>query len=484
MHLVQERVNSYDEVLAGGVALFAASESVTREEWTAFAATLDVSARYPGLVGLGVIYRVNEADRGLFEAHQQSAIPEFVIHPVPGGQSGSEAFALTYLEPEAPFRYALGLDLASEDLRRFAAERSRDSGRTAISDPIIFTGGTGEDGFLMLKPFYAKGADVSTVEGRRSALLGWVYAPFHTADFFAGILGGGTPEITTFIFKGDTADPAQLAYGTGQGVAPGGHRFSDVRPMPLKGQLFTIAFGRSPAFAGEGKSTARLIYLFGTIASSLLGFASWLVLSSRTRAMKLAAEATLELEEAMEALRANAFVLEEQAMSLDALRLEAEFLARHDALTGVLNRRAWWEEAASMEPRSLVLFDVDHFKRVNDEFGHSAGDVVLAEVARRLVTAAAPGVVGRLGGEEFGVLFQEATPLVAETMDELVSSMAFTMDTAAGAVRVSVSAGLAPVSSAASFSAAYEAADAALYEAKASGRRTWRPAGGPAAAAA
>jgi diguanylate cyclase (GGDEF)-like protein len=102
------------------------------------------------------------------------------------------------------------------------------------------------------------------------------------------------------------------------------------------------------------------------------------------------------------------------------LAREAELtrLAHRDGLTGLLNRRAFdarlHEEAERLaargRPLGLVLIDLDHFKRVNDEHGHPAGDQVLAEAARRIESVARTAdSVGRLGGEEFGWLLPDAT---------------------------------------------------------------------------
>ena len=83
---------------------------------------------------------------------------------------------------------------------------------------------------------------------------------------------------------------------------------------------------------------------------------------------------------------------------------ELERQARVDDLTGLLNRRHWMatvrRAVADREPGSVLICDIDHFKAVNDGYGHATGDLVLTEVARRL---AAQGVAGRLGGDEFAV---------------------------------------------------------------------------------
>ena len=87
--------------------------------------------------------------------------------------------------------------------------------------------------------------------------------------------------------------------------------------------------------------------------------------------------------------------------------------ARHDALTGVLNRHGLDEVLAELaDPSTVVVFiDLDRFKPVNDEFGYDAGDAVLVEVARRLAAVAQPGdVVGRFGGDEFVVVCHGVAP--------------------------------------------------------------------------
>lgn len=104
-------------------------------------------------------------------------------------------------------------------------------------------------------------------------------------------------------------------------------------------------------------------------------------------------------------------------LALRAAKREVEALARRDSLTGLANRRAW-EEQCPIElerarrdgsPLSVVLFDLDGFKQVNDTQGHAAGDAILREIGERwppLVRA--PDVLARLGGDEFGLLMTNA----------------------------------------------------------------------------
>jgi diguanylate cyclase (GGDEF)-like protein/PAS domain S-box-containing protein len=186
-----------------------------------------------------------------------------------------------------------------------------------------------------------------------------------------------------------------------------------------------------------------------------------------------------EMEETMEVLRANAIALEEQAQELDRLRVEAEYLANHDALTGVLNRRAWFHQAALHMPNAIAIFDIDFFKKINDTYGHPAGDVVLREVARRLDAAVGDaGMVGRIGGEEFAVFFTVPAGEAKEAAMRCIGEVAREPVGIGGGLelRVTLSGGFAPWRDPPegrpldALSATYEAADRALYRAKEAGR--------------
>jgi len=159
------------------------------------------------------------------------------------------------------------------------------------------------------------------------------------------------------------------------------------------------------------------------------------------------------------------------------------FQATHDALTGWWNRGALFEllaaevERAQRKTTSLSLFmiDLDRFKRVNDEFGHLAGDATLRAVAQQLAAAVRPyDVIGRYGGEEFIVAAAELEAdhpyHFAERLRLAVSSTPIRTENAE--VRVTVSIGVATALPHLDISVEkmIQAADAALYHAKRDGR--------------
>lgn len=166
--------------------------------------------------------------------------------------------------------------------------------------------------------------------------------------------------------------------------------------------------------------------------------------------------------------------------------LRSEHLARHDPLTGVANRRRLDAEltaairvAGAGPPFALHLLDVDGLKAVNDRWGHAAGDVLLAAVARALSSSVRAGdVVGRLGGDEFAVIQRDATPetagVLAARMHEAVAVPVSLRDGTRIVPRVSVGTGLYGVDGTTA-AGLLDAADGRLYRDK-PGRAGIRPA--------
>lgn len=168
------------------------------------------------------------------------------------------------------------------------------------------------------------------------------------------------------------------------------------------------------------------------------------------------------------------YLLRERRLA-EALVDQAEFAAKTDALTGVLNRRGlapYLAAAVRDGDYAIALADLDRFKRINDRLGHGTGDVVLANVARRLSVAIGnEGLVSRWGGEEFLILLPGVTATHATRIMERARA-AVDRDFGADGVmeRVTFSAGVAHVPQGTSKEDALRIADRLLYEAKDAGR--------------
>lgn len=167
-----------------------------------------------------------------------------------------------------------------------------------------------------------------------------------------------------------------------------------------------------------------------------------------------------------------------RARERDALMLRLETAAYTDFMTGLLNRGRFMElgERMVLETANcrLFLIDVDHFKEVNDEFGHAAGDQVICETARRIRTLAGEdGLLARLGGDEFVLLRPagEATEQAARIGAALVEALAQPFTLADCRLQLSASVGCAEsATSRGNLDQLIMDADAALYRAKQAGR--------------
>ncbi|MFG6485595.1 GGDEF domain-containing protein [Roseateles sp. BYS78W] len=158
-----------------------------------------------------------------------------------------------------------------------------------------------------------------------------------------------------------------------------------------------------------------------------------------------------------------------------------QYLAHHDELTSISNRRHLSERLAaeqlnqrhSGQTMSLVLIDIDHFKLVNDRHGHAAGDAVLRHFAATLqATLRSTDFAGRWGGEEFLVVTPQASAdTAAALVERLREALAATsFDTAVPGLRITFSAGVAECAPGEDLHLAIDRADRALYQAKQTGR--------------
>ena len=164
----------------------------------------------------------------------------------------------------------------------------------------------------------------------------------------------------------------------------------------------------------------------------------------------------------------------------DEAARELQRLATVDGLTGVLNRNAWMSRAATEmavsvrygHPVAVLMIDLDHFKQINDNHGHDAGDRALAFIARALQAAVRPGdLVGRYGGEEFCVLVSHADNAAAGAFDTRMRKYLAEVAEQELGFPIAYSAGIAMRNSPDdTLAAMVKRADATLYSAKEQGR--------------
>ncbi|HET8540617.1 MAG TPA: diguanylate cyclase [Anaeromyxobacter sp.] len=255
-------------------------------------------------------------------------------------------------------------------------------------------------------------------------------------------------------------------------------------------------------FKGDTGLVASAVRLGSSLPAKEIDVAKAPVFDSATRLRGLASLKVIPLRTAQEVLgavvlgarRAGAYgpeavrqlevVAMQAAESIYRARLfeQTERLATTDGLTGLLNHRTFQgrlDEHVAHAQRyakrlSLILCDIDHFKSVNDTYGHPVGDLVLKAVARTLAREArATDLVARYGGEEFAVVMPETDAagalVIAERIRERIAELA--LDTDQGRLQVTMSLGVATLpDDGGRKGALVERADACLYHAKRSGR--------------
>jgi diguanylate cyclase (GGDEF)-like protein len=215
--------------------------------------------------------------------------------------------------------------------------------------------------------------------------------------------------------------------------------------------LSAFYFGRLVAFLLDGPEGPTFVTFFGSAVTTLVTMVMLVVVSFSM--------AALSTEQQTRALRT---------------------VATRDDLTGLLNRKAFLELAAEhlADPAvtratgALILADLDHFKAVNDTYGHAAGDAALQEFAGACKdTVRSTDLAGRYGGEEFVLLIPGATADAAERIADAISQRLAQASEANGVQMPTVSSGIATYDAGtASLEALIASADAALYTAKSLGR--------------
>jgi len=272
----------------------------------------------------------------------------------------------------------------------------------------------------------------------------------------------------------------------------------DPRFGPQFGVLITIAFALLAAFALHGPATVmplhpwpRLVRAVRVASPLVLAGVLLIVSLFLIRVSYAAGAAGILIAVIGYGLRNTVAQMRhiERGDTLQRERSELQTLAWTDALTGVPNRyfldealdRVWRRDLRARRPLAVLMIDIDHFKLLNDRYGHPTGDACLRQVARVLQSALVrPGdVLARYGGEEFIALIQDADAaggqVVGERLRAAVEGLRIEhRGSPFGIVTISVGvASATPVGDAAPTSL-IQAADRALYEAKCAGRNQVR----------
>ncbi|SDO61010.1 diguanylate cyclase (GGDEF) domain-containing protein [Ralstonia sp. 25mfcol4.1] len=256
---------------------------------------------------------------------------------------------------------------------------------------------------------------------------------------------------------------------------------SSLIQMLLLLEIIRVVVPRLPAKRGTGRLAILSLTLVALACTVFAGAQAWAPLSALVDGHPLATPDERDNITLCFVFGVVGLSVSFALMAHDRLRRIIERRARHDDLTDVLSRGAFWEElelACKQAERQRTAFtvafiDLDHFKAINDLYGHLAGDSVLRHFAGLLRKAApARAVLGRLGGEEFAIVMPDTTLETGRAISVRLSAMVRSAPCPSepDAIAYTVSIGMAERQAGENADAVMRRADRALYDAKQMGR--------------
>ncbi len=320
---IRSRIQTYVALLRAGTGLFAASESVEPQEFERFVDQIDLLKNYPGVQGIGYSVKLRpEEVHPLIQSMRQSGLTSFHIWPeTPRG----EYHAIIYLQPlDRRNEAAIGFDMFTESVRREAMEKARDSGVPTASGKVTLIqeiDTNKQSGFLIFAPVYKNGANTSTVDKRRAALLGFVYSPFRADDLLQTILKGKKFDIDVQIYDGPSVSENNLLHTSDTSPLlknSSSPHFIANTTIDVAGRPWTLSYATNAAF-DSASDTAYVPYVFA--AGVFLSFLFFFVTRSHRRAREAAEGAAMEVRASEATIRKT---LEERELAQQALRESEE----------------------------------------------------------------------------------------------------------------------------------------------------------------
>ncbi|MEQ1519179.1 MAG: CHASE domain-containing protein, partial [Usitatibacteraceae bacterium] len=301
---IRSRLLAYEQVLRGGIALYAAAGSLTRQQWRAYVERLNIDESLPGVQGIGVVRFVGSEDKAKHVAAMRAeGPPDYDIRPA---GVRPEYGPIVYLEPFSDrVPRATGFDMLTEPSRRDAMERARDHGVATITGEVKWIQESDQQeqrGFLMYLPMYRGGSMPASVEARRTQLAGYVYAAFRMDNLVGGTLDWKTDGIDLEIFDGTAPVMNALLFDLDKTPrflgATSANSLSMLSALDLNSRTWTLRYEALPSFFAARDDRKPLLVLIGGGLISLLLFGlTWFAAGTRKTALVLAGKMSRNLHE-------------------------------------------------------------------------------------------------------------------------------------------------------------------------------------------
>lgn len=288
---IQDRLNIFEELLRAGVGLVTSNNQVTQQQWEDFINTSAILQRYPGAQSVGYAQVIKKPDLPAFTTNAQAwTNPGYTIHP--GGDRDLYVPVL-YLSPNSEDnKKILGFDINSEQVRRLALEQARDTGNVTLSGAVQSVVDTGPDGlsFIMYAPQYARGMPTDTVEHRRAAISGYVYAGFRINKFLSTVVTRQSNENIAFSIPIPGTDKLLYKSPHYDEIMSRNHK-TQLNTVQIAGVALRFEYVYNPdRVLPQLYSKPYGILVFGMITALLIALAVWLILRGRANEILLEQE--------------------------------------------------------------------------------------------------------------------------------------------------------------------------------------------------
>ncbi|AKQ46829.1 hypothetical protein TH63_16260 [Rufibacter radiotolerans] len=279
---LERRMGYYLQILKGVNGLFAASDTVTRRDFQQYLSTLQVTANYPGVQGIGFAVMVAPENLPSLERRiRAEGFPDFQVRPA---GPRVEYSSIIFIEPmNAQNKRAFGFDMFNEPIRREAMEAARDFNLPAMTGMVKLEqeGKTNvQPGLLIYMPVYFGGVDPVDLTERRKRLKGFVYAPFRALDLFNNTIGKDFSDVSVAIYDGKDIKPEALLYSneatSTEKLDSSGKLLVAKDVVRIAGRTWTVHYQANRTFSNQpGLDEHNLILLGGGIISLLIFFVIW-----------------------------------------------------------------------------------------------------------------------------------------------------------------------------------------------------------------
>ena len=288
------------EALYSARSFLVANDGVTLAMWQRYVESLDLAARYPGLVELGYVAYVPEADLpGFVETLRQSA-----GGAAPHVATGQSDYLITqFVYAQEAEQLAVGQDLGADFALRSVAERARDLGEVVISRKVELAGletavnPIQRAGVFLFLPVYGE---------QETAVQGWVYATVSTQALLEDVLGFLDAGLHVEMYDGTAIEPETVLFDHSllHTHAPEDLTFRETQLVNLNGRVWTLSFSTLPAFnLSIDETQPMMVLITGMIFSLFIFGLTWTVFTARERALILAEAMTSTLRENEERYR-------------------------------------------------------------------------------------------------------------------------------------------------------------------------------------